>query len=84
MKDFESLLGNDLPNGVVIDGVLCWLSAAYDKLDRDTKSRIMIESFNEEDIEQTKVLMVELVHRKQEYKKIVIRKGTSSWIGIDQ
>ena len=42
VKDFENLLGHELPNGVVMDGVLGWLYAA-DKLDKDTKIKVMME-----------------------------------------
>jgi hypothetical protein len=36
MPDFEELLGHPLPNGLVVNGVLGWLHAANDKMERDT------------------------------------------------
>ena len=80
LKDFESLLGYALPNGVVINGVLGWLHAANDKLERETYVKIMMDSFTEDEIEEAKTILVEVVHKKNNVAQIRDDKDLAAWI----
>ena len=80
VKDFESLVGHALPNGVVVNGVLGWLFAADDKLERGTYVKIMMDSFMEEEVEQAKVILVELVQKKMNVEKIRNDKELAAWV----
>ena len=62
--DFESLLGHLLPNGLVVNGVLGWLHAANDKLERETFVKIMMDSFTDDEMDEAKTILVEIVHKK--------------------
>ena len=80
LKDFETLLGYSLPNGLVINSVLGWLHAASDKLERDTFIKIMTESFTEDEIDEAKVILVEIIHRKKAEERVKNDQELNNWI----
>ena len=79
IKDFENLLGYSLANGLVINGVLGWLHAAHDKLEQESLIKTMKESFMQDDIDEAKKLLVEIVTRNADNKKIKDDKELTKW-----
>ena len=80
IQDFEFLLGKALPNGLVADGVIGWLYAADDKLDRNTYVQVMKDSFSELEIEQAKTILVEVVLKRHSDDRIRADKELANWI----
>ena len=79
MKDFENLLGYPLPNGLVVNGVLGWLHAASDKLERETFIKIMSDSFTDDDVDVSKKILVEIVLRQQD-ERVKKDKELAIWV----
>ena len=80
LPDFENFLGYALPNGLVVNGVLGWLHAANDKLERITYLKIMSESFLDEEIDDAKKNLVEIVVRNAEHGNVKQDKDLAVWI----
>ena len=70
IPDFELLLGQPLPNGLVVNGVLGWLSAANDSMNRNTYVKVMTESFMDEEVEDAKKILVEIVVKNGNNEKV--------------
>ena len=80
LPDFEALLGYPLPNGLVVSGVLGWLHAANDSMDRNAYVKIMGESFTDEEIDDAKKILVEIVMRQKEKDVIKSDKDLLQWV----
>ena len=80
LPDFEALLGYPLPNGLVVSGVLGWLHAANDSMDRNAYVKIMTESFTDEEIDDAKKILVEVVMRQKEKDVVKNDKDLSQWV----
>ena len=80
MPDFEILLGHPLPNGLVVSGVLGWLHAANDSMNRNTYVKIMSDSFTDDEIDEAKKILVEIVLKNNGKENVKNNKDLVQWI----
>ena len=80
IPDFEALLGHPLPNGVVVSGVLGWLHAANDTMERHTYAKIMDDSFTDDEVDGAKKIMIEIVLKNKEKEKVTSDRDLVQWV----
>ena len=68
-KQLRDIIGNTLPNGVIINHVIGWLDAADDNLSKVDLVRIMCKSYSDEEISEAREVMKDLIKlNKETYK----------------
>ena len=80
LPDFVNILGHPLPNGLVVSGVLGWLHAAHDTMEKTTYGKIMENSFTDEEIDEAKKILVDIVKKTSDKENVRNDKDLNSWI----
>ena len=65
-KQLRDIIGNTLPNGVIINHVIGWLDAADDNLTKVDLVRIMCRSYSDEEISEAREVMKDLIKLNKE------------------